>query len=65
MLSNVNNPVKQKVRFFYTSAERLKISPRAYHRIIKVSRTIADLDNSDDIQEKHLLEALQYRQKIS
>ena len=47
-----------------TSAERLKISPRAYHRIIKVSRTIADLDNSDDIQEKHLLEALQYRQKL-
>ena len=46
------------------SAERLKISPRAYHRIIKVSRTIADLDNSDNIQEKHLLEALQYRQKI-
>ena len=47
------------------SAERLKISPRAYHRIIKVSRTIADLDNSENIEEKHLLEALQYRQKIN
>ena len=55
---------KKVTELLNTSAERLKISPRAYHRIIKVSRTIADLDNSDDIQEKHLLEALQYRQKI-
>ncbi len=55
---------KKVIDLLNTSAERLKISPRAYHRIIKVSRTIADLDNSEDIQEKHLLEALQYRQKL-
>ncbi|OIO30913.1 hypothetical protein AUJ77_01045 [Candidatus Nomurabacteria bacterium CG1_02_43_90] len=46
---------------FNTSAERLKLSPRAYHKTLKVARTIADLDQSDDIAEKHLLEALAYR----
>lgn len=46
---------------FNASAERLKLSPRAHHKTIKVARTIADLDNSLEIQEKHLLEALAYR----
>lgn len=46
---------------FNAAAERLKLSPRAHHKTIKVARTIADLDSSADIQEKHLLEALAYR----
>jgi magnesium chelatase family protein len=43
------------------SAAKLTLSPRAYHRTIKLARTIADLDQSDDINESHILEALQYR----
>lgn len=46
-----------------TSAETLALSPRSYHKIIKIMRTIADLEGSEQIQEKHLLEALQYRPK--
>lgn len=45
------------------SARRLNLSARAYHRIIKLARTIADLDNSDQIKDGHILEALQYRPK--
>lgn len=45
------------------SAEKLGLSPRAYHRIIKLSRTIADLEYSKDIETKHVLEALAYRPK--
>ncbi len=43
------------------SAEKLNLSPRSYHRLIKVARTIADLEQSEAIEVAHLLEALQYR----
>jgi magnesium chelatase family protein len=43
------------------SAERLQLSARAYHRVIKLARTIADLSGSLTIESPHILEALQYR----
>ena len=41
--------------------EKLKLSARAYHRILKISRTIADLDGSQQVEQKHLLEAISFR----
>ncbi|MEI6843292.1 MAG: YifB family Mg chelatase-like AAA ATPase [bacterium] len=45
------------------SAKQLDLSARAYHRIIKLARTIADLEGAEHISENHILEALQYRPK--
>ena len=45
------------------ATQRLNLSERAFHRILKVSRTIADLDAAKDIGVAHLAEALQYRSR--
>ncbi len=45
------------------AVDRFRLSARSYHRLLKVSRTIADLEGVDDISEVHVAEALQYRPK--
>jgi magnesium chelatase family protein len=44
-----------------TAIARLKLSARAYHRVLRIARTIADLEGSADIAPAHVSEAVQYR----
>lgn len=69
--SNISNSTIKKDIYFGKNlipvlnnvASKLSLSARSYMKIIKISRTIADLSNSELIKEEHLIEALQYRQK--
>lgn len=56
------SPDAEAVRLLNTAVETLKLSMRAYQRILKVARTIADLDSSDTISSVHIAEAVQYRE---
>ncbi|VAX00278.1 AAA+ ATPase superfamily protein YifB/ComM, associated with DNA recombination [hydrothermal vent metagenome] len=51
----------QDSRLLEDAIEKLDLSARAYHRILKVARTIADLDEAENIKTKHLTEAISYR----
>jgi magnesium chelatase family protein len=50
------------VQLLSKATERLSLSARSYFKVIKVARTIADLENSEEISIQHIAEALQYRQ---
>lgn len=54
---------KEAEKMLNLAAERLGFSPRVYHRMIKVARTIADLAGSDVVRAEHILEAVEYRPK--
>lgn len=49
------------VRLLNEASGKLGLSPRSYHRVIKLARTIADLEKSKAVKAEHVLEALQYR----
>jgi magnesium chelatase family protein len=51
-------------RLMRAAMTQLNLSARAYHRILKLARTIADLAVCEEIQSVHLAEALQYRPKL-
>lgn len=51
-------------QFMRQVAARMNISGRVFDRILRVSRTIADLDGSDTVMKKHLSEAVQYRERV-
>ncbi|NNJ91682.1 MAG: ATP-binding protein, partial [Gammaproteobacteria bacterium] len=54
-------PEPKGMQLLHRAIDQLGLSARAYHRILKVSRTIADLDNSEPVTLTHVAEAISYR----
>ena len=61
MLQEFAEPDAQSLDMLRMAMERLKLSARAYSRILKVARTIADLEGSEQVQSQHIAEAIGYR----
>ena len=49
------------LRWLQNACEQLQLSARAYHKVLRIARTIADLESVEAIQQTHLMEAMQYR----
>jgi magnesium chelatase family protein len=59
---DANTPVQSDARILlHSAAERLGLSARGYHRVLKVARTIADLEDVTEVGSTHIAEALRYR----
>ena len=58
---NTVNLIKSGSEILKEAFEKLSLSARAYEKILKVSRTIADMEGKEKIAPKHLLEAISYR----
>ncbi len=64
-IQKVGNFEKSALDVAIKSAEKLSLSPRGYFKLLKVARTIADLEQSECVLSNHILEALQYRKQES
>jgi magnesium chelatase family protein len=61
MTSRRSTPQASSLKLLRDAAEAMRLSARGYHRVLKVARTIADLDGAESIGRPHLAEALAYR----
>jgi magnesium chelatase family protein len=61
LLEKVAAPDAAGRQLLTQATERLKLSARAYHRVMRVARTLADMDTSDGVKRIHVAEALSYR----
>lgn len=60
-IENLASVQDDALKMAIASTEKLKLSTRVYYRILRVARTIADIDSSPYVEVRHILEALSYR----
>ena len=61
MIHQFAEPDEAGIQMLRMAMDRLSLSARAYSRILKVARTIADLEGSEKVQSQHIAEAIGYR----
>ena len=61
LIERVVNPDRESQKLLLEAAERFSLSARAYHRVLKVARTLADLGGAERVARPHIAEALSYR----
>jgi magnesium chelatase family protein len=61
LLESIATPDPDARELLMRAAERFHLSARGYHRVLRVARTIADLDEAETVQKHHLAEALSFR----
>jgi len=61
LIETIAEPDAEGLKLLRDAAEQMKFSARAYHRILKVARTLADLDQDETVRRIHLAEAISYR----
>jgi len=61
LLEEVASLSQKGRKLLYEVSDKLRLSARAYHRILKVARTLADLDGKNTVEPVHLAEAVSYR----
>ena len=65
VLEEIASPDPSGLTLLREAADAMKLSARGYHRVLRVARTLADLDRREQIARIHIAEALSYRQKLS
>jgi len=64
LIEQVVAPDRESQSLLLQAAERFKLSARAYHRVLKVARTLADLAGAEKVSRPHIAEALSYRLQL-
>ena len=65
LLEDISRPDPPGLSLLRDAADAMKLSARGYHRVLRVARTLADLDRREQVARIHIAEALSYRQKLS
>jgi magnesium chelatase family protein len=65
LLEEIARPEEPGLALLQEAADTMRLTARGYHRVLRVARTLADLDGTEQVRRVHLAEALSYRQRLA